>query len=59
MAAAGAGFGLDHGWEAVPIVVAEALAGGRPTFWANVTSYLNLKGITLPEILSTLADLFA
>lgn len=46
-------------WEAVPIVVAEALAGGRPTSWVNVTPYLNLKGITLPEILATLTDLFA
>ncbi len=46
-------------WEAVPVVVAEALAGGQPTFWVNVTPYLNLKGITLPEILSTLTDLFA
>ncbi len=46
-------------WEAVPIVVAQALAGGRPTFWVNVTPYLNLEGITLPEILSTLTDLFA
>lgn len=46
-------------WEAVPVVVAEALAGGRSTFWVNVTPYLNLKGITLPEILSTLTDLFA
>ena len=46
-------------WEAIPLVVAEALAGGRPTFWVNVTPYLNLKGITLPEILSTLSDLFA
>ena len=46
-------------WEAVPIVVAEALAGGRPTFLVNVTPYLDLKGITLPEILATLTDLFA
>jgi len=46
-------------WEAIPIVVAEALAGGQPTFWVNVTPYLNLKGITLPEILATLTDLFA
>lgn len=46
-------------WEAVPVIVAEALAGGRPTFWVDVTPYLNLKGITLPEILSTLTDLFA
>lgn len=35
------------------------LAGGRPTFWVNVTPYLDLKGITLPEILATLTDLFA
>ena len=46
-------------WEAVPVVVAEALAGGRSTFLVNVTPYLNLKGITLPEILATLTDLFA
>ena len=46
-------------WEAVPLVVAEALAGTRPTFWVNVTPYLSLKGITLPEVLSTLTDLFA
>jgi hypothetical protein len=46
-------------WEAVPVVVGQALAGGRSIFWVNVTPYLNLKGITLPEILSTLTDLFA
>jgi len=46
-------------WEAVPLVVAEALAGGRPIFRVNVTPYLNLKGITLPEVLATLTDLFA
>jgi hypothetical protein len=46
-------------WEAVPIVVAEALADGRSTFWVNVTPYLTLRGITLPEILATLTDLFA
>lgn len=46
-------------WEAVPVVVAEALAGARPTFWVNVTPYLNLKEITLPEILATLTELFA
>lgn len=45
-------------WQTVPLVVAEALAGGRPIFRVNVASYLNLKGITLPEILATLTDLF-
>ena len=40
-------------------MVAEALVDGRPTFWVNVTPYLNLKGITLPEILATFTDLFA
>ncbi len=45
--------------EAVPLVVAEALSVRGNTFWVDVTPYLAVSELTMPEVLSTLTDLFA
>ncbi|MDO8730915.1 MAG: hypothetical protein Q7J69_07030 [Candidatus Omnitrophota bacterium] len=44
---------------ALPVVVAQALAAFQNLFWVDVAAYGSLRNVTLPEILSTLTDLFA
>ncbi len=44
---------------ALPVVVVQALAALQNRFWVDVSAYKPLDKVTLPEILSSLTNLFA